>query len=62
MMSPRQNYTYYREHLQNVGIDPESGSLIASQCGGYGRVVIALWLLGYQRSKTGMREQPGSSA
>jgi hypothetical protein len=56
------NFCFFQEHLRSVGIEPEknaSGETVAmtryrAVRSGYGRPVVALWLIGYARSKEGM--------
>lgn len=60
------NYRFFREHLNRVGIEPDE--IVSAEIplhraarSGYSRPLVALWLIGYARSRSGMLESSRSA-
>jgi hypothetical protein len=61
-----ENYRFFREHLEKVGIEPEEVvsaevPLHRAARSGYSQSIVALWLIGYGRSRAGMYEHARSA-
>jgi hypothetical protein len=60
------NYRFFRDHLKRVGIEPEE--IVSAEIplhraarSGFSQSVVALWLIGYARSRAGMYEHARSA-